>query len=111
MILICAIVGMISGIISGMFSSGGGMIIVPSLQYIFKLDQKKSRATSIFIILPMVIAAGIVYYSKNFLDWETGILCSIRWRNWRTSRSKNLKENVRQVIKNNIYIFSNLCSY
>ena len=95
MIVICAIVGIISGIISGMFSAGGGMIVVPSLMYIFKLDQKKSRATSVFIILPMVLTAGIIYYSKNYLDWKIGLLCAVRWYNWRIYWSKIFKENVR----------------
>lgn len=95
MLLLEAIIGLIAGIVSGLFSSGGGMIIVPSLIYIFKLDQIKARATSVFVIFPMVIVTGIIYYSKNFLDWKIGMLCAIRWNIWWIHWSKSFKKNVR----------------
>lgn len=61
MILLELIVGTIAGFISGLFAAGGGMLVVPALMYIFKQDAVKARATSIFAILPMVVA------SRNFL--------------------------------------------
>ena len=69
--------GLIAGFISGLFSAGGGMIVVPALVHIFKLDEAKSRATSVFVILPMVIASGLLYYNNNFVDWSIGIKCAI----------------------------------
>ena len=71
------IVGILAGFISGLFAAGGGMIIVPALIYVFNLDEKTSRATSVFIILPMVIASGILYYTNNYLDWTISIKCAI----------------------------------
>ena len=52
------VVGLVAGIISGLFASGGGMILVPAFLYILKLQEKQARATSIFCILPMVIASS-----------------------------------------------------
>ena len=54
-------VGIIAGIISGLFAAGGGMIVVPALIHIFKIEDAKARATSVFAILPMVITSGIFY--------------------------------------------------
>ena len=71
------LIGIIAGFISGLFASGGGMIVVPSFVHIFNLDEAKARATSIFVILPMVITSGLFYYSNNFLDWSIGIKCAI----------------------------------
>lgn len=71
------IVGIIAGIISGLFAAGGGMIVVPSLIHIFNLKDAKARATSVFAILPMVIASGIFYYKNNYMDWDIGIKCAI----------------------------------
>ena len=71
------IIGLFAGIISGLFASGGGMIIVPALIHLFNLEDNKARATSVFIILPMVITSGFFYYKNQFLDWKTGILCGI----------------------------------
>lgn len=71
------VLGTIAGLVSGFFASGGGMILVPAYVYILKMEDSKARATSIFCILPMVIASGIFYYKNKFIDWKIGILCAI----------------------------------
>ena len=71
------IIGFIAGIISGFFASGGGLILVPAFIYFFKLNEKQSRATSIFAVLPMVIISGILYNSGTDFDWTMGIKCAI----------------------------------
>lgn len=43
------IIGIITGFISGMFSSGGGLILVPVFTYFFKMQDRKSRATALFL--------------------------------------------------------------
>ena len=60
------IIGLLAGIICGLFSAGGGLILVPAFTHILKLDEKTSRGTSIFAILPMVITSGIFYYNNIF---------------------------------------------
>lgn len=71
------LIGIIAGIISGMFSAGGGLILVPAYTYFLKLEEKTARATSLFCILPMVIVTAIFYTSNNFFDWGIGIKCAI----------------------------------
>lgn len=71
------IVGITAGVISGLFSTGGGMIIVPAFVYLFKLNEKEARATSIFTILPMVMASGLLYYNNNYIDLNIGIKCAL----------------------------------
>lgn len=71
------IIGIIAGLISGFFSTGGGLILVPAFIYFIKLNEKKARATSIACILPMVITSSIFYAKNKFIDWKLGILCAI----------------------------------
>ena len=71
------IIGMLAGIVSGLFSTGGGMILVPAFMYWLRLDATKSRGTSLFCILPMVITSSFFYYKGNFVDWKILILCAI----------------------------------
>ena len=71
------IVGSLAGIISGLFAAGGGMIVVPALIHIFKIEDAKARATSVFAILPMVIVSGIFYYKNDYINWNLGIKCAI----------------------------------
>ena len=70
-------IGFIAGIISGLFAAGGGMIVVPALIHLFKIEDSKARATSVFAILPMVVASGVFYYKNDYVDWNLGIKCAI----------------------------------
>ncbi|MGN0819987.1 MAG: TSUP family transporter [Christensenellaceae bacterium] len=54
--------GSVIGIISGFFGGGGGMMVVPVLEGVYLLDEKRSHATAMFIILPISIFAGIVAF-------------------------------------------------
>lgn len=81
--------------VSGLFAAGGGMIVVPSLIHIFKLEDSKARATSVFAILPMVVASGIFYYKNNFIDWNLGIQCAIGGIFGGAIRSKVIKKSTK----------------
>lgn len=106
-------VGLIAGVISGLFAAGGGMIVVPALIHIFKLEDAKARATSVFAILPMVVASGIFYYKSNYIDWNLGIKCAIGGIIGGIIRSKVTKKNINSNTKNiicnifNIHIHKN----
>ena len=71
------LIGILAGLVSGLFGAGGGMILVPAFIHLLDLDDTKSRGTSVFCILPMVIASGFFYYKGNFIDWKTSLLCAI----------------------------------
>lgn len=71
------LIGVLVGIISGLFASGGGLLLVPVYTHILKLNEKDARATSLFCILPMVILTAIVYNKNNYIDWGLGIKCAI----------------------------------
>ena len=43
------VVGLLAGIICGLFGTGGGMLLVPYFIYILKIDEKEARATSLFV--------------------------------------------------------------
>lgn len=43
--------------------------------YLLKMDSQKSRGTSVFCILPMVLTSSFFYYKGNFIDWRVAILC------------------------------------
>ena len=79
------LVGFFAGIITGLFGAGGGMILVPSFTYIFKMSEKEARATSIFCILPLVCVSGILYSKASFIDWKISAFCAIRRSYWCTN--------------------------
>ena len=71
------IIGLFAGIVSGLFASGGGMILVPAFIYILKMKDVEARATSVICILPMVVTSGFFYYMGNYIDWKIGLFCAL----------------------------------
>ncbi len=71
------LIGIVAGVISGLFSTGGGMIIVPAFIHLLNMEDTKARGTSVFCILPMVVTSSIFYYQGNYINWKTAILCAI----------------------------------
>lgn len=71
------IIGILAGTISGLFSTGGGMILVPAFIHLLGLKDSKARGTSIFCMLLMVITSSFFYYKGNYIDWKIAMLCAI----------------------------------
>ena len=61
------IIGIIAGFFSGLFASGGGLILLPASIYFLGLNDKEARATTIFAILPMVLTSTFFYYKNNYI--------------------------------------------
>ena len=64
------------GIISGLFSAGGGLLLVPAYSLIFNSSEKESRATAIFCILPMVIISTAIYGLNMQLNLSLTFKCA-----------------------------------
>lgn len=103
------VIGLLAGIISGFFSSGGGLILVPAFVHILKMDDKMARATSVFCIMPMVIATAFFITKIIFSMGYRNKMCNrwnSRWNNW----FKIINKNTRQIFKNCFCIIFNICS-
>lgn len=62
--------GLAVGFINGFLGAGGGIIVVPLIRYILKLDVKESHATAIFVILPLCVVSGIIYLIRGVFDFS-----------------------------------------
>ena len=67
-----AVFGALIGVINGFFGGGGGMVVVPLLNKMFGMEQKKAQATALFVILPISIISTIVYLCFNSVNFATG---------------------------------------
>lgn len=63
-----AITGGLAGLANGLFGSGGGLFLVPLLTRWGGLEQRKSFATSVAVILPLSLVSAGVYLAKGGLD-------------------------------------------
>lgn len=74
-IVILSFIGILAGILSGMFGVGGGMIIVPALMYFMHMNQHEAQGTSIgLMLLPIGILAASEYHRTGNLNVNYGLL-------------------------------------
>ena len=71
--MVLVIVGMIVGLLSGMFGIGGGTVIVPALVWL-GLSQRHAAATSMLAIVPTSISGVISYAHNGNVDWVAAAL-------------------------------------
>ena len=74
--MVLVIVGMIVGLLSGMFGIGGGTVIVPALVWL-GLSQRHAAATSMLAIVPTSISGVISYAHNGNVDWVAARCCSL----------------------------------
>jgi len=68
-------IGLVSGIASGVFGIGGGVLIVPGLIYLLGFSQHGATGTSLAILLPPVgLAAVIEYYRHDNVDLKAALV-------------------------------------
>jgi uncharacterized membrane protein YfcA len=61
--------GLITGILNGMFGSGGGTVAVPAMVLLLGEEEHKAHATAISIVLPLTVFSAYFYVRHNFIDW------------------------------------------
>ena len=78
LIALMVLIGLISGVVSGMFGIGGGVIIVPALMYLAKFSQHLAIGTSLAILLPPVgLWAVLEYYRHGNVDLKAALIVAI----------------------------------
>jgi len=69
LVIILLLIGLSSGMLSGLVGVGGGIIIVPALVFFLGFSQQEAQGTSLgLLLLPIGILAVINYYNKGFID-------------------------------------------
>lgn len=99
-VLILIMIGVIGGLLSGAFGVGGGIIMVPLLTTVAKLDHRRAAATSLVAIIPAAVVGTITYGLGGHVDLIAAALVaaggiagtflgtrllhrlSIRWLRW-----------------------------
>ena len=64
------LIGACTGLANGIFGSGGGMIAVPALYILLNMDEHRSHATAISIILPLTVVSTFVYMGNGHIEMD-----------------------------------------
>jgi len=66
------LIGFVAGLTSGLLGVGGGIIMVPLLVWLCRLDQKGAHATSLAAIIPIAAVGAAVFAVDSSVDLRTG---------------------------------------
>ena len=69
-------IGLVAGLVNGILGTGGGTIVVPSIE-LLGVDTKKSHSTAIAIILPITAVSALFYSRQGNIDLKSTIIVSI----------------------------------
>jgi uncharacterized protein len=64
-VVLLLLIGVTSGVASGLFGIGGGVLIVPALVYLVDFSQHRATGTSLAILLPPIGLAAVVEYHRH----------------------------------------------
>lgn len=70
-------IGLFTGFINGIFGSGGGTLLVPILNNILKVEEHKSHATALAVIIFLSTTSSVIYISKGTFDMSLTVQAAI----------------------------------
>lgn len=76
-IITCLGVGLLAGLLSGLFGVGGGTVIVPLLVLILRFDQRLAAGTSLAAIVPTAAVGVISYAVHGSVAWIPAIILAL----------------------------------
>ena len=77
-LLILIVVGILSGMLAGVFGVGGAIIVIPALVFILGLSQHDAQGTSLAFMLPPVgILATWNYWKAGHVNWKMALVLSL----------------------------------
>jgi uncharacterized membrane protein YfcA len=69
------VLGLLTGVISGLVGVGGGIVLVPALVLFFGFSQHMAQGTSTALLLPPIgILAAWTYYKNGYVDVRAAAL-------------------------------------
>jgi uncharacterized protein len=69
------LLGVCSGMLSGILGIGGGIILVPALVYLFGFSQHEAQGTSLAVLIPPIgILAALRYWQEGYVHIYVAVL-------------------------------------
>lgn len=71
------LIGIVTGVASGLLGIGGAIIMVPCMVYFLGIPQHNAHATSLAVIIPGAVFGSLVYGSYGQLDLKLAALFAL----------------------------------
>ena len=78
MLLVFLAIGVVAGVLSGLFGIGGGIVIIPSLIFFAKFHTKLAIGTSLgAMLLPVGLLGAYAYYQQGNIHLKGSLLIGL----------------------------------
>ena len=78
MSLLYILLGLLAGSLSGLIGIGGGVIVVPSLIFLFGFSQQEAQGTTLGLLVPPIgILAALTYYQQGYVNLKVAALICV----------------------------------
>jgi uncharacterized membrane protein YfcA len=78
MLLVFLAIGVVAGVLSGLFGIGGGILIIPSLVFFAKFHTKLAIGTSLgAMLLPVGLLGAYAYYQQGNVHVKGSLLIGL----------------------------------
>jgi uncharacterized membrane protein YfcA len=72
------VIGLVAGVLSGMFGIGGGIVIVPALILLAGYMPARATGTSLgALLLPVGFLGAMQYWKKGDVDWRASAILAV----------------------------------
>jgi uncharacterized membrane protein YfcA len=73
--ILFTVIGLVAGVLSGVFGIGGGVVIVPALIYLAGFTQHRATGTSLAVLLPPIgLGAVWEYYRHDNVNVQAAMI-------------------------------------
>jgi len=71
-------IGLVAGVLGGMFGIGGGLVIVPALVFFLKMHQFDALGTSLAALIPPVgLLGAFEYYQSGHMNMKYALIIAV----------------------------------
>jgi len=71
--LFAGMIGIVSGVVSGLFGVGGGVVMVPAMVFLLSMDIKRAVGTSLAVIIPTALIGSYRHFTQGNVDLRTAL--------------------------------------
>ena len=76
-LLLAGVIGLVAGVLAGLFGVGGGILFVPTLTLVLGLTQIHAEASSLLAILPTAAAGAWRQRSYGNVRWRPALILGL----------------------------------
>jgi uncharacterized protein len=74
---LAAALGLVAGVLSGLFGVGGGILFVPTLTLVLGLTQIHAEASSLLAIIPTAVIGALRQHQYGNVRWRSALVMGL----------------------------------